>query len=51
MWLQASAGFKFTDKLKGSGIVWDNETMFNWMTSPKTVRGHAWRLFGSRYPL
>lgn len=33
----SSAGFKFTEKLKKTGIVWDNETMFQWMTNPKAM--------------
>lgn len=32
-----SAGFKFTEKLKNAKIVWDNESMFQWMTNPKAM--------------
>mmetsp|Transcript_14143 Transcript_14143/g.28659 ORF Transcript_14143/g.28659 Transcript_14143/m.28659 type:complete len:138 (-) Transcript_14143:45-458(-) len=31
------AGQKYTKGMKTSGVVWDNETMFNWLTNPKSV--------------
>ena len=31
------AGHKYTKPMKQSGITWDNETMFSWLISPKTV--------------
>ena len=30
-------GQKYTKGMKTSGITWDNETMFNWLTTPKAV--------------
>ena len=30
-------GQKYTKGMKTSGITWDNETMFNWLTNPKSV--------------
>ena len=29
------AGFKYTDANKGSGIVWSNQTMFEYLQNPK----------------
>ena len=35
-------GQKYTKGMKASGITWDNETMFNWLTTPKTfIKGTA----------
>ena len=30
-------GQKYTKGMKTSGITWDNETMFNWLSNPKSV--------------
>ena len=43
LWLTSQAlswqrqGQKYTKGMKSSGIVWDNEVMFNWLTNPKSV--------------
>ena len=31
------AGQKYTKPMKQSGIIWDNQIMFDWLISPKTV--------------
>ena len=35
-------GQKYTKGMKTCGLLWDNETMFNWLTNPKaTIKGTA----------
>lgn len=32
-----STGFKFTKNIKSADITWDNQTMFDWLASPKQM--------------
>jgi len=44
-------GQKYTKGMKASGITWDNETMFNWLTTPKTfIKGTNMAFVGFKKP-
>ena len=44
-------GQKYTKGMKTCGLLWDNETMFNWLTNPKaTIKGTNMAFVGFKKP-